>query len=83
MSFTNYINTLLEEKNIDQESHLNFESNDLAHIMPIACVVEFINTLPDHAKEQIKKTLVMIDYKNGDVKHFLTYIAKGMVAPPQ
>lgn len=29
--------------------------------------------------DQIRKTLVMIDFKNGDVFHYLKFLAEGMV----
>jgi hypothetical protein len=40
-------------------------------------LIDFIDAQPaQHAT--IRKTLVEIDFKNGDVFHFLTYLANGM-----
>ena len=42
-------------------------------------VIEFIETLSPSVQEQIRKTLVKIDFKDGNVLHFLEYISKGVV----
>lgn len=73
---TKYLTTLIEEKGRDMEDTINIEG----HIgLTYAMLVEFIATMPAHHKA-IRDTLVKIDFANGDVFHFLTHLAKGMVA---
>lgn len=75
----NWLNTFIEEKGIDLED--SFEVNTKSgqtHFMSYEVVVEFIKIAPKHEQEQIKKVLVMIDFKNGDVKHFFRHLALGL-----
>jgi hypothetical protein len=70
-----YLKTLINEKGIDLDQEIIIEGHfGLTYEM----LVDYI----DGAKEyhaQIKKTLVVIDFKNGDVFHYLDYLAKGMI----
>lgn len=71
-----YIEQLLQEKGISKEREIEIEG----HIgLTLENVVEFVENMPKVMQEKIKATLVQIDHKNGDVMHFFTYIAKGMV----
>lgn len=73
---TTYLTTLISEKGRDIEADLNIDG----HIgLSYQNLVEFIaNTSPeDQAK--IRNTLVMIDFKGGDVFHFLDHLVKGML----
>jgi len=47
--------------------------------MTVGNVVEFMLGLSKDDQEAIKKKLVQIDFFNGDVMHFLKFIARGMV----
>ena len=60
----NWINTLIEEKGLN--------------IIPLGVVVEHILIAPQHEQNQIKNTLVKIDFHNGDVMHFFTFLAKAI-----
>ena len=75
------IRTLLSEKGISTEHTFEIKSEGMFgnHFVPIEVVIEFILSLDRPTQEQIVKTLVMIDFKNGNVLHFLEYITKGMV----
>lgn len=41
-------------------------------------LIEFIENHPEYHKK-IKDNLVVIDFNNGDVFHFLKYLAEGMI----
>lgn len=41
-------------------------------------LLDFIDGMPAYHAD-IRRTLVMIDFKNGDVFHYLTHLAEGMV----
>ncbi len=69
-----YLEALITEKgaNLDDnilEGHIGLDYHSL---------IEFIERMPEH-HPQIRKTLVMIDFKNGDVFHYLKFLAEGMV----
>ena len=72
---TNYLIKLIEEKGrqttdeIVIEGHFGLTWNVL---------IEFIEGAPEY-HDQIRTMLVKIDFKNGDVFHYLTHLAQGMV----
>lgn len=71
-----YLKALIEEKGkaLDDEIVLD------GHIgLTYAMLVDFIVSIPSY-HEEIRKTLVMIDFSAGDVFHYLDYLAQGMVA---
>ena len=76
-----YIETLLTEKGISLSHTFEIKSDSLFgnHIVPLEVVIEFIETLSPPVQDQIRKTLIRIDFKNGNVLDFLEYITKGMV----
>lgn len=74
----NYLTNLITEKGFDLETEIEIDG----HIgLTYAMLVDFIcqpEMTSHHAK--IRKTLVMIDFQNGDVFHYLKHLATGMVA---
>jgi hypothetical protein len=77
----NYIKTLLEEKGISLYQTFEIESDEVYgnHFIPMEVLIEFIESLSPTIQTQIKNKLVMIDFNNGNVLHFLEYLSKGMV----
>ena len=73
-----YLNTLLSEKNIDLEQVLEIEGASGTNFMPLSIVVDAIGDAPSHEQQAIKKTLVMIDFKNGDIMHFIKHLAQAI-----
>jgi hypothetical protein len=70
-----YLTNLIEEKGRSLEATIPLEG----HIgLTYEMLVDFIASAPEYHK-QIRNTLVYIDYKNGDVFHYLHYLAAGMV----
>lgn len=76
-----YIKTLLEEKGISLNHTFEVESDGVFgnQYVPMEVLIEFIDSLSPTIQGQIKNKLVMIDFKNGNVLHFLEYLSKGMV----
>lgn len=58
---------------------LELEQDNMNHIIPIEVVVEFVENCPKEIINKINKNLSIVDFKNGDVLHFIKHIAKGMV----
>ena len=75
----NYLNTLLEEKGIDQEFILEVTNENGVNFMPVAIVVDFLSTAVPYVQEMSKQKLVEIDFHNGDVLDFFKYIAEILV----
>ena len=75
----NYLNTLLNEKGISTETVLEVQGADWGtNSIPVSSVLEFINNLDINTKAKIKANFIKIDFLNGDIMHFMNYIAKGM-----
>lgn len=78
MNFKNWIETLVEEKNIDLETIIEAEGNSGINFIPFSVLLDAMSKAnPDHQKE-MKKTLVMIDFKNGDIMHYFKHLAKAI-----
>jgi len=72
-----YLEALIEEKGIEGMP-IEFENENGMNYMDLGVVVEFILNLPKTIQQKVRKQLVMIDFKNGDVMDFFIYMAKGM-----
>jgi hypothetical protein len=79
-NFTKWFKTFLQEKELDLEATcFDFKVNGLFQSMPLGCIVEFTETMPKKIQNNIKTTLVKIDFKNGNIKDYLEHLAKGIV----
>ena len=80
-TFRNYLNLLLKEKGISLQHTFEIPSDSIFgnHFVPMEVVLEFIESLDNQTQSKIKETLVLIDFKNGNVLHYMEYITKGMV----
>lgn len=70
-----YLTTLIEEKGkfIDDEIQIDGHFG-----LTYEMLFDFIEEMPEYHKT-IRDTLVKIDFKNGDVFHYLKYLAEGMI----
>jgi len=77
----NYFETLLEEKGVDLDETFELITPDSVYgsqIMTYGVILESINRTNKAEQKKIKNTLVKIDYKNGDIKHFLRHLGKAL-----
>ena len=70
-----YLVNLIEEKGKSLDTPVVIEGH---FGMTLENVVEFICSLEPNVQKDCRNKLVEIDFKNGDVFHFLQYIADGM-----
>lgn len=80
MKFSKWIETLVEEKGLDLESTFEFQDQNGANVMPYGVVVEAAKIASPAEQAQIKNMLVLIDFKNGDIRHFLRHLGMGLAA---
>ena len=72
-----YFRTLLSEKNINLDTVLEIEGADYGtNFIPVECVVEFMENTDRATQTKMRNTLIQIDFQNGDIMHFITYVAK-------
>jgi hypothetical protein len=64
--------TLIKEKGLEPEDNINIEG----HIgLTWQMLVDSISNMPKSSQQQIRQTLVMIEFKNGDVFFYLRHLA--------
>ncbi|NBW99122.1 hypothetical protein EBR03_06080 [bacterium] len=73
--FQLWLVTFCEEKEIDLSEPVIAGDNTQ---LQIGDVLTCIMSAPTHEQEQIKKTLVLIDFKNGNVLDYLSHLAKAL-----
>ena len=71
----NYLTTLIEEKGKSLDSTINLDGH---FGLTYGMLVDFIESMEMY-HEQIKTTLVKIDFMNGDIFDYLNHLAAGMV----
>ena len=70
-----YLTNLITEKGSSLDATINLDGH---FGLTYGMLVDFICDAKDYHK-QIRTTLVRIDFKNGDVFHYLDHLAAGMV----
>jgi len=78
MTFSKWIDALISEKGINPQLTLEIEGDSGLNMMPLEVLVDAIKAAPKSERDQIKKTLVMIDFKNGDILHFFKHLARAI-----
>lgn len=75
-----YLLTLLEEKGISLETPIEVESlhTGTPNHMTVGTVVEFMLVKPLSTQKVLRKKLMLIDYRNGDIMDFFLYLARFM-----
>lgn len=73
-SFNNWITTFIEEKNIDLEETFEVQNN----LFSYGVILEHMMITSKEEQAQIKNIMVQIDFRNGDVKHFMRYLGAGL-----
>lgn len=74
-NISQYLETLISEKGRDIDANLDIEGN-----VTYRHLIDFIdNVARDEHKTQIKENLVNIDFRNGNVFHYLDHLVAGML----
>jgi hypothetical protein len=72
-----YLNTLLKEKGISQETIIEVQGQEWGtNFIPLSIVIDFLSNANKTTQLNAKNNLIKIDFYNGDIMHFFTYIAK-------
>ena len=74
----NYLNKLIEEKELDQEMILEVYGESGMNFIPLGVVIEHILMMPAFMKNIVKLTLIRVDFIGGDVMDYFTFLAKGI-----
>ena len=77
--FIKWLDRYIQEKEINLEETFEFNYNKDVHIFDYGYVVEAMKLTCVEEQKVLKEKLVLIDLVNGDVKHFLRYLAKALI----
>ncbi len=78
-TFNKWFDALVSEKGVADRT-IEVEGPSGLNIMPMEVLTDAIKSAPKAEQASIKNTLVMIDFKNGDVMHFFNHLAKAIAA---
>ena len=78
MTFTKWLDTLIEEKELDTESTFDIEGPSGLNVIPLGVVVEHIKIATPQEQHKIKAVQVKIDFLNGDVMDFFAHLAQAI-----
>lgn len=80
MKFNSWLDVFLEEKGIDLEQTFELTSSKgVYNLMSYRVVVEHMKIANSTEQAAIKDMIVKIDFKNGDVRHFLRHLGQALV----
>lgn len=79
MNFNKWIDTLVEEKEIDTYEQFEIEKDGYLHIFDYGYIIDAIKATTSNEKKAIQNMLVRIDFANGDIKHYFRHLAKALV----
>lgn len=78
MTFAAWIDTFADEKRIDREHAFSVETDRTWHLMTYGAVIDAAKQATPGEQAAIKRTLVAIDFCNGDVGHYLRHLGCGL-----
>lgn len=78
-AYREWLMKFVEEKGLDTDHVFEVEGAFYGtNYISLDCVLEGICNSCKQDQEAIRKKIVMIDFRNGDVMHFFNYLAKAM-----
>jgi len=77
-TFKKWLETYIDESDMNTDKVFEFTVDGTWNYMPVSVVLEFIKSVPQNQKDKIKDTMVKIDFHNGNMYHYLEYLAKGI-----
>lgn len=69
-----FIKTMIEEKGLSHDI-VRVDHEGTAYQFTVNEIIEFIENSPGHIQEEIKSTFSKIDFNNGDLSHYLKFLA--------
>ena len=82
-NFNNWLDTFIDEKNINKNDTFEINKNGTLNIISYGSIIDHIKITSKQEQEQIKKTIVKIDFFNGDVLHFFRHLGQAIAKEQQ
>ncbi|RTL26950.1 MAG: hypothetical protein EKK55_07015 [Rhodocyclaceae bacterium] len=77
-AFAKWLDTFLSEKGIDLDDTFTIETDANTHIFDYAAVAGAMKTTGAREQAAIKTMIVKIDFRNGDVRHYMRHLARAL-----
>lgn len=77
---TTYFKRFFDEKNIAPDETFEFDLASTWHLMSYGVVIDAVKQTTGQEAATIAATLRKIDFANGDVKHYLRHLGRGLAA---
>ena len=77
-NFNNWLDTFIDEKNINKHDTFEINKNGTLNIISYGSIIDHIKITSKQEQEQIKKTILKIDFFNGDVLHFFRHLGQAL-----
>ena len=74
-----YLEIFFEEKQLPVVMFEIVDDNGVVNFIPNEAVIEVIKQISPSMQESVANTIRKIDFRNGDVNHYLEYLAKGII----
>ena len=78
MSFNQWIDTFIEEKEINLDHHFEVIGPSGTNFMTLETVVSHMKIAPKHEQEEIKKVIVRLDFGNQPIVPFFKHLAQAI-----
>lgn len=78
MPFDEWIDTFLSEKGVDMDHIFAVETKKNTHYVDLRVLIENLKVSGPTIQNKVKTTLIQIDFRNGDVMHYLRFLAEGL-----
>jgi len=77
-TFKNWLDTFIKEKEFSMENTFEINKKGCLNIMSYQTIYEHILITTKEEQEKIKKTIIKIDFLNGDILHFFRHLGQAI-----
>jgi hypothetical protein len=74
-----YFIDFFKESDVIDDSFTVVDKKGTTHIFDKRQVLNEILAMPSSIKKKVRHKFVQIDFKRGDINHFITYLLQGLV----
>ncbi len=74
-----FFRKMIDEKELLNEV-ISIEHDGILHFVEVTLLLEVIENASEKEKEQIKNTFSIIDFKNGNLMHYLKFLAEAYIS---
>ena len=77
---SDFITYFFDEKQLENKIYEVESANGVLHILCTEDVIYAIKQMPHDNRSRVENVLRVLDARNGDIHHFLRFLARGLAA---